>query len=71
LIYEDRMGPAREIHAGSGYLSQDSAVQVMGLSGPPKAVWVRWPGGFITETPIGENTSEITVLHSQNRKHSS
>jgi hypothetical protein len=71
LIYEDGMGPAREIHAGSGYLSQDSARPVMGLRGQPKAVWVRWPGGVITETPLGKNASEITVRHNENRKHSS
>ena len=29
-IFGQRMGPAREIHGGSGYWSQDSAVQVLG-----------------------------------------
>jgi hypothetical protein len=44
IVYGDRMGPVREIHAGSGYWSQDGAVQVFGLAATPSAVWVRWPG---------------------------
>ncbi|MCI0540489.1 MAG: FG-GAP-like repeat-containing protein, partial [Verrucomicrobiales bacterium] len=47
LRFGERWGPAREIHAGSGYWSQDSAVQVLGTSGPPTKLWVRWPGGKI------------------------
>ena len=45
VVYDDHMGPVREIHAGSGYWSQNGAVQVLGLSGTPRTVWVRWPGG--------------------------
>jgi hypothetical protein len=61
IVYGDRMGPAREIEAGSGYWSQNGAVQVMGLSGTPTAVWVRWPGGGETQTPIPSGTREIVV----------
>ena len=32
VVYGDRMGPVREIQAGSGYWSQNGAVQVFGLS---------------------------------------
>ena len=61
IVYGDRMGPAREIEAGSGYWSQNGAVQVMGLSGAPTAVWVRWPGGGETKTPIPSGAREIVV----------
>jgi hypothetical protein len=46
------MGVAREIHGGSGYWSQDSVVQVMGCPEPPTQIWIRWPGGKTTTSPI-------------------
>jgi hypothetical protein len=61
LEFENGPGPAREIHAGSGYWSQDSFLQVLGVPGPPKALWVRWPGGRVTTTPIPPPAREITV----------
>ena len=45
LKFGQRHGPVREIHAGSGYWSQDSAVQVLGIPEPPAQIHVRWPGG--------------------------
>ena len=62
LEYEDgRRGPARTVLAGSGYWSQDSAVQVFGLAGTPKSLWVRWSGGKETRSPIPANAREISV----------
>ena len=61
LVYGDRMGPVREVLAGSGYWSQNGAVQVFGLSGVPTAVWVRWPGGRETRTPVAAGAREIVV----------
>ena len=61
LIFGDRQGPVREIHAGSGYWSQDSGVQVLGTPEPPKAVWVRWPGGKSTTSPLSAAAKEIVV----------
>jgi hypothetical protein len=58
---EDRLGPAREIHAGSGYWSQDSAVQVMTVSKPPTQIHVRWPGGKNTTSPVPVTAKEIEV----------
>ena len=52
LRFGEKWGPAREVHAGSGYWSQDSGVQVMGTPEPPTAVWVRWPGGRTTTTML-------------------
>jgi enediyne biosynthesis protein E4 len=61
LIFGNRTGPAREIHAGSGYWSQDSAVEVMGTPEAPTQVWVRWPGGKQTTSNVPANAKEIRV----------
>ncbi|MCZ6821041.1 MAG: FG-GAP-like repeat-containing protein [Calditrichaeota bacterium] len=61
VLYEDSAGPVREIHAGSGYLSQDSAVQVMGLKKQPTGLWVRWPGGRITTSKLAEHSHNIII----------
>jgi hypothetical protein len=61
VVYGDRMGPVQEIEAGSGYWSQNGAVQVFGLSGTPTAIWVRWPGGGETRTPVPAGAREIVV----------
>ncbi len=55
-----RLGAAREVHAGSGYWSQDGAVQIMGGTGPAQ-ILVRWPGGQTTTTEIPPGAREITV----------
>jgi hypothetical protein len=54
-------GPARELHAGSGYWSQDSPVPVLGASQPPTRLWVRWPGGKTTTTPVPAGAKEVTL----------
>jgi len=56
-----RWGPAREIHGGSGYWSQDSAVQVLGMAHPPSEIQIRWPGGKGTTNAIPGNCNEISV----------
>ena len=61
LVFGARMGAAREIHGGSGYWSQDSAVQVMGCPETPTQIWVRWPGGKTTISPVPAGAREITV----------
>ncbi|MCX8107997.1 MAG: VCBS repeat-containing protein, partial [Verrucomicrobiae bacterium] len=57
----NRFWPAREIHAGSGYWSQDSAVQV--LCGPTKSrrLMVRWPGGKTVYFDLPDNAVEATI----------
>jgi len=62
----EELGPAREVHAGSGYWSQDSAVQVMtGPSGQAPGtktgIQVRWPGGKVVEARVPTGASEISV----------
>ncbi len=61
MVYSLRMGPVREVQAGSGYWSQNGAVQVLGLSAAPTAVWVRWPGGAETRVPVASGTREVTI----------
>ena len=61
LVFGGRMGAAREIHGGSGYWSQDSVVQVLGCPESPTQIWVRWPGGKTTTSPIPAGAKEITV----------
>jgi hypothetical protein len=61
LVFGQRLGPAREIHAGSGYWSQDSAVQVLGTPEVPTQVQVRWPGGESTTAPVPPGARETVV----------
>lgn len=66
VVYGDHSGPIREIHAGSGYWSQDSSTQVMGLSSQPKAIWVRWADGATDEKPIP--TGQMNLILERNNK---
>ena len=50
-----------EIHAGSGYWSQDSAVLILGAEPAPDAVWVRWPGGKTTTASLPSNAQEVRI----------
>lgn len=61
VVYGERMGPVREVQAGSGYWSQNGAIQVFGLSGTPTAVWMRWPGGRESRTPVPAGAREVIV----------
>jgi len=62
-VYEGSRGPAREVHGGSGYWSEDGAIQVLGLEQGkvPVSVWVRWSGGTETVTPLAKRQREITI----------
>lgn len=55
------LGPVRELHSGSGWYSQDGAVQVLGLRGKPSAVRVRWPGGKETSHPLQPGQMKIDI----------
>lgn len=61
LQFGSRPGPVREIHAGSGYWSQDSAVQVLATPQPPDALWVRWPGGKVVTARIPAGARDIEL----------
>jgi hypothetical protein len=61
LRYGDRNGPVREVQAGSGYWSENGAVQVLGRAGEPTALWIRWPGGREQVVPLAAGQAEVTV----------
>lgn len=61
LVSGSEYGPAREVHAGSGYWSQDSFIQVLAAPREPEQVSVLWPGGEKTLSDIPEGAKEIVV----------
>jgi len=61
IVYGSTMGPVREVQAGSGYWSQNGAVQLFGLRTTPTGVWVRWPGGAVHRVPVPTGAREIVV----------
>ena len=67
VVYGQRMGPVREIQAGSGYWSENGAVQVFALAEPATAVWVRWPGGGESRVSIAANAREVVVTDMRGR----
>jgi hypothetical protein len=59
-----RFGPVREIHAGSGYWSQDSPVSVLGGAEAAEAILVRWPGREPQVVPIPIGAHEVEAFNS-------
>jgi VCBS repeat protein/ASPIC/UnbV protein len=51
----EKFGAARAVHTAS------SAVQVMTLREPATHVWVRWPGGKTTLSPIPAGAKEVEI----------
>jgi enediyne biosynthesis protein E4 len=58
--HQGKLGPARELHAGSGYWSQDSAIQVVSADGVDQ-LWVRWPGGKVVNVEVPPDAREVEV----------
>jgi enediyne biosynthesis protein E4 len=54
-------GAACEVQAGSGYWSQNSAVQVMTFDGQPTELQIRWPGGREARVPINSAARDLTL----------
>ncbi|MCH2131518.1 MAG: hypothetical protein MK179_20460 [Pirellulaceae bacterium] len=61
MKFANHEGPVWEIHAGSGYWSQDLAIHVLATPKPPQSVEVRWPDGHQTTTPIPPHAAEIEI----------
>jgi hypothetical protein len=61
LQFESGLGPAREVHAGSGYWSQDSPVQVLAVPQDPQSIWIRWPGGNKTTSKLPCDAREVEI----------
>jgi hypothetical protein len=63
LKFGARLGPAREIHAGSGYWSQDGAVAVLATPEAPTGLMVHWPGGETVTVPVVPSAREMAVTN--------
>jgi hypothetical protein len=61
-------GAAREIHAGSGYWSQNGTVAVLAIPGNPEEIQVRWPGGRTSSYPIPAEAKEIRISEAEGLK---
>jgi hypothetical protein len=61
-------GPAREIHGGGGYWSQDSVVQVLATPKAPRLIQIRWPGGQTTSTDLPPDAIEINAPYGEKLK---
>lgn len=65
LKYGERSGPWRELHLGAGYWSCDDPVAVLGKSGEPTAVEVRWPDGKMMTAPVKPGEAEVRIAFPQ------
>jgi hypothetical protein len=63
LVRGEMLGPARELHAGSGYWSQDGGVQVLAAAGaaPARKLSIRWPRQAPVVLELPPNAREVTV----------
>jgi enediyne biosynthesis protein E4 len=61
MLGGEEEGPVREIHAGSGYWSQDSALQVLSRVREPHRIRVRWPKGDVLEYAVPGEASEVRI----------
>ncbi|MFN0066395.1 MAG: FG-GAP-like repeat-containing protein [Limisphaerales bacterium] len=57
-----RVGPVRELRAGSGGLSQDSLVAVLARADGAAEVEARWPGGLVTTVAVPAGSVEVRVV---------
>ena len=62
VTFQDgRLGPARELHRGSGWLSCDSPVTVLAMPVSARALHIRWPDGRETVSPLAAGVAAVTV----------
>ncbi|HXI52106.1 MAG TPA: ASPIC/UnbV domain-containing protein, partial [Candidatus Saccharimonadales bacterium] len=63
LKFSAGWGPAREVHGGGGYWSQDSDSPVLATPEQPSAILVVWPGGRRTEQSLPQIMNEVTIAY--------
>ncbi len=63
LKFPSGWGPVRELHAGSGYWSQDSACAVLATPDAPNAIQVSWPGGRRSEQAVDGASKEVLIKY--------
>ena len=61
LRFGNKWGATREVHAGSGYWSQDAASQILATPEQPDEIQIRWPGGKITTNAVPSGAHAIVV----------
>ncbi len=66
VFADAKKGAAREIHAGTGWLSQDGRVQVIASPRPIISVAVKWPGGKTTQSIIPPQAEAVSIDWSGN-----
>ena len=54
-------GPAREVHSGSGYWSQDGTTQIVFPNEGARNIRVTWPGGETTIHPLDRPKEEVVL----------
>jgi hypothetical protein len=67
LDLHPKAGPSRMVRLGSGYLSQNSATQVMGGADKAIAVRVAWPSGERERFELTPGQAEITAVKGQGK----
>ena len=65
LDLNSKSGPSRMVRLGSGYLSQNSATQIMGGADKAVAVHVAWPSGETERYELSRGQAEITAVKGQ------
>ena len=65
LELEGKLGPARTIRLGSGYLSQSATTQVLGGAEKATALLVAWPSGGRERFKLTPGQSAITAVKEQ------
>lgn len=64
LVYKDgSKGPRREIQAGSGYWSQNSATQILGAKKPPESIEITWFDGTIQTVDVDRSKHKYQILY--------
>jgi hypothetical protein len=63
IKYEDRMGPIREIQLGSGYWSQNSWNQIIGLGEDAVSLIIEFPDGEIMEKQLADGETKVILSH--------
>jgi enediyne biosynthesis protein E4 len=61
VFMDGRKGPAREVRAGSGWLSQDSATLVFGRRSAIRSLEVRWRSGATNEFKVPAGSTEVKL----------
>ena len=61
LLAPAQSSPVKEIQAGSGYWSHNSAVQVFGQPDHFSEISIQWPGGKETRTPLPPKARSVVI----------